>query len=193
VTQVAGASLQLTFQNPTSTLQSLTASSTEGTKYDKEVIAAADTAATASIDGSSLRLPSYLLRLAGRNDFSVNLSNVLDEAAELGDSGDSYVEGNDAHEHDVALNVSLLDRMSLLEETNAVEDTDDNCDVLARGGVLSVAAAVEIHVNIKDMPTDWEPLSQKTEQGEPKFAAVENPGGWSQYVFCPDFGTTAPR
>jgi hypothetical protein len=34
---------------------------------------------------------------------------------------------------------------------------------------------------------------QKTEQGEPKFAAVDNPGGWSQYLLCPDFGTTAPR
>jgi hypothetical protein len=78
------------------------------------------------------------LRLAGRNDLGVNLSNVLEEDAELGDGGESDVEGDDAHDHDVALNASLLDRMSLLEETNAVEDADDNCVVLARGGVCQL-------------------------------------------------------
>jgi hypothetical protein len=123
VRQVAAASLQLAFQNSFSMLQSSAASSTEGTEYDEEAIAAAGTAATAAIDDSSLWLPSYLLRLAGRNDLGVNLSNVLEEAAELGNGGDRDVEGDDAHQHDVALNVSLLDRMCLLEETNAVEDT----------------------------------------------------------------------
>jgi hypothetical protein len=132
VTQVAGASLRLTFQTPMSMLPSSTASSTEGTEYYKEAIAAAGTAAAATIDGYSLRLPSYLLRLAGRNDLGVNLSNVLEEA-DSGNGGDSNVEDSDAHEHDVALNAFLIDRMSLLEETNAVEDADDNCVVLASG------------------------------------------------------------
>jgi hypothetical protein len=67
------------------------------------------------------------LRLAGRNDLGVNISNVLKEAAELGNGGDSDVEGDNAHEHDVVLNASLVDRVSLLEETDAVEDTENNC------------------------------------------------------------------
>jgi hypothetical protein len=32
-----------------------------------------------------------------------------------------------------------------------------------------------------------------TEQGEPDFAEVDSPGGWSQYIFRPEFGTTAPK
>jgi hypothetical protein len=43
------------------------------------------------------------------------------------------------------------------------------------------------------MPTDYEPPSQKTEQGKPDFAAVDNPRGCTQYVFRPEFGTTAPN
>jgi hypothetical protein len=106
-------------------------------EYNEEAITAVGTTGIATINDSSLQLPSYLLRLAGRNDLGVNLSNVLEEAAELGDGGDSDVGGDDTHDHDVALNASLLDRMFLLEETDAVEDTDDNCVILASGsGVL---------------------------------------------------------
>jgi hypothetical protein len=106
LTQVAGTSLCLAFQTP-STIHS-SATSVLTTEYDEEDIAAAGTAVTAMIDDSSLQLlPSYLLRLAGRNGLDVNLSNVLEEAAELGDDGDSNVEGDDAHEHDVVLNASL--------------------------------------------------------------------------------------
>jgi hypothetical protein len=45
---------------------------------------------------------------------------VFEEAAELGDGGDSDGEGNDAHDHDVALTASLFDWMSLFEETVVV-------------------------------------------------------------------------
>jgi hypothetical protein len=69
--------------------------------------------------------------MVGRNDLGINLSDVFEDAAELGrDGGDSDVEGNGAHDHDVALSASILRRMSLLEETGTVEDTDDNCVVL---------------------------------------------------------------
>jgi hypothetical protein len=130
--------------------------------------------------------------MAGRNDLlGVNLSNVLEDAAELGDGGDSDVEGDDAHEHDVALSASHLERISLLEETDAVEDTDDNCVVLARGGTS--VGVLEPFVNIPDTPTDWVPPRQRTEKGEPNFVDIDNPGGWSQFVVRPEFGTTAPK
>jgi hypothetical protein len=57
VTQVAGTSLRLAFQTP-STLHSTTTSVLM--EYDEEAIAAA------TIDDSSLQLPSYILRLAGK-------------------------------------------------------------------------------------------------------------------------------
>jgi hypothetical protein len=53
--------------------------------------------------------------------------------------------------------------------------------------------AVTLQVNIPDTPTDWVPPKQKTEQGEPNFVDVDNPGEWSQFVFHPEFGTTAPK
>jgi hypothetical protein len=78
---------------------------------------------------------------------------------------------------------------------DAVEGSDVNCVVLARGAVLSAPAAapVTIHINIPDTPTDWMPPVQKTEKGEPTFAEVDNPGGGWQYIFRPEFGTTAPK
>jgi hypothetical protein len=135
----------------------------------------------------------YLVRLAGQNDHGVNLTNVFEEAAELGNGGDSDAEGDDARDHNVALIASLFDRMSLLEETGAVEDDIDNSVVLASAARLSTAPSREIHVNIPDTPTDWQPPAQKVDKGEPAFAEVDNPGGWSQFVFRPEFGTTAPK
>jgi hypothetical protein len=77
----------------------LASSTKEGTaEYDEETIAAATSAAAAAIDNSSLRLPSYLLRMAGQNDISSNLNNVFEEAAEFGDGGNSDIEGDDARE-----------------------------------------------------------------------------------------------
>jgi hypothetical protein len=93
----------------------------------------------------------------------------------------------------VAFTASLFDQMSLLEETAAVEDDIDNSVVLASAGRLSTVPSREIHVNIPDTPTDWQPPAQKVDKGEPVFAEVHNPGGWSQFVFRPEFGTTAPK
>jgi hypothetical protein len=197
VAEVAAESLRLAFHTPsgsTRTLQSSPASSTTETEaFDGETIAAASIAAASAVEDSSLRLPSYLTRLAGRQDHGVNLTNVFEEAAEVGDGGDSDAEGDDARDHDVALTASLFDRMSLLEETAAVEDAIDNSVVLASAGRLSTAPSREIHVNIPDTPTDWQPPTQKVDKGEPAFVEVDNPGGWSQFVFRPEFGTTAPK
>jgi hypothetical protein len=195
VAVVVGASLRPAFQTPSALYSPSAASSiTEVTtrEYREDAPPAARAAAADAIEDTQ-QLPSYLLRLASRNDLlGVNLSNVLEEAAELGDGGDSDQEGDDARDHDVAFLASNLERMSLLEESAAVEDTADNCVVLAGGGVLS-AAAVNPIIHIPDTPTDWEPPSQKIEQGEPNFAEVDNPGDWSRFVFRPEFGATAPK
>jgi hypothetical protein len=161
VAEVAVESLRLAFHTPSGSRRthqsSLTSSTTETKAFDGETIAAASIAAASAIDDSSLRLPSYLLRLGGRNDHGVNLTNVFEEAAELGDGGDGDIEGNDARDHDVALTASLLNQISLLEETAAVEDDIDNSVVLASAGRLSTAPSREICVNIPNTPTDWQP------------------------------------
>jgi hypothetical protein len=126
VTQVALASLTLAFQTP-STLHSAAsartslASSRTPDTHDQVAIVAA-------IDESSTRLPRYLTSLAGRNDVGVNLSSVLEEEAERGDGGDSDVEGEDAREHDGAMNDSLVDK----DVNSSIEETNASCSSCAR-------------------------------------------------------------
>jgi hypothetical protein len=93
-------------------------------------------AAASGVDDSSLQLPSYLLRLVGQNDYVVKLTNVFYAAAELSHGGDSDAEGDNTCGHDVALTASLLERISLLKEKDAVEDVIDNSVVLACAGML---------------------------------------------------------
>lgn len=200
VSQVAGTSLTLAFQTPstrrhpsTINLDSASAASTRRT-YDDGISAISTTGIEApeSVieDSTSNGLPRYLLSLAGRNDVGLNLASVLEEEAERGDGGDSDVEGDDAREHDGAMNDSLLDIdvNSSIEENNAVVDGEEDCVLLSNED-----APAPIVMNIPDTPPEWLPPTQKTEQGEPTFAEVDNPGNWSQYIFRPEFGTTAPK
>jgi hypothetical protein len=78
--------------------------------------------------------------------------------------------------HAVALTASLFNWMSLFEEMAAVEYAVDNSVVLASFGRLSTAPSQEIHVNIPDTPTYWQPPTQKVDKGEPAFVGVHNPG-----------------
>jgi hypothetical protein len=103
--------------------------------------------------------------LAGQNGHGVNLDNVLEEVAELGNGGDSNAEGDDAYDHYVALTASLFDWMSLLEATVVVEDAIANFVVLASAGRLSTVPSKEIHVNVPDTPTDWQPPSKNVHKG----------------------------
>jgi hypothetical protein len=163
---------------------------------------------TVAIDDSSTWPPSCLLSLPKRRDEATNLRKVLEEAAEEegdgGDSdvegdddgGDSDVEGDDARDHDGAKSDSLQDKDvdSSIEDTDAVEEADENCVILARGAALSAAAPALAVIHVPETPTaDWTPPVGETEKGEPVFAEVENPGGWSQCMFWPKFGATAPR
>jgi hypothetical protein len=193
VAQVAGTSLNLAFQTP-STHHGDSASAVSSRRTFDDGISAMSVGAdppASVVDDSSTQLPRYLLSLAGRNDVGINLGAVLEEEAERGDGGDSDVEGDDTLEHDGAMNDSLLDKdvNSSIEENNAVEDGDENCVILAPEDAVSAP----IVMNIPDTPPEWVPPTQKTEQGEPAFAEVDNPGGWSQYIFRPEFGTTAPK
>ena len=62
------------------------------------------------IEDTSNRLRRYLLSMAGRNAVALKLASVLEEEAEQGNGGDSDVEGDDAREHNGAMNDFFLDR-----------------------------------------------------------------------------------
>ena len=44
-------------------------------------------------------------------------------------------------------------------------------------------------ISVPTEPSNWVPPAQKLEKGEPAFASVDNPGGWSQYTVRPKFET----
>ena len=54
--------------------------------------------------------------------------------------------------------------------------------------VISQGEAEAINnVKILGSPGDWIPLPAKTEKGEPQFELIDNPSGWSNFKFWPEF------
>ena len=53
-----------------------------------------------AIEDSSIRLPCYLLSLAGQNNVGLNLASVLEKETEQGNGGDTDIEGNGAWGHE---------------------------------------------------------------------------------------------
>jgi hypothetical protein len=133
-------------------------------EHDEASIAAGPAAAATTIDDSSMQPPDVcLLNLAGRNDTGMNLSSVLEEAKTQCDGGDSNVEGNDAQDHDGAMNDCLVlfwTRMQIVQlkrMMQPVEEADENCAILTRGVALSAAPAPEAVIHVPDALTGWMP------------------------------------
>ena len=42
-------------------------------------------------------------------------------------------------------------------------------------------------IKIPGAPDNWSHPAEKTEQGEPSFENVDNPGGWSSFIFRADY------
>jgi hypothetical protein len=45
-------------------------------------------------------------------------------------------------------------------------------------------------ITLPGAPDSWKAATTKTAKGEPAFPQVDNPGGWSEFTFCPTFATT---
>ena len=114
----------------------------------------------------------------------MSLNDVEEETNEVGDGGDSDVEGDDLAEHDEAMTAALADRLATKADDNGndiFEDGDNNSILLKKG--------FDPEINIPSIPDNWVPVAQKVDKGEPTFDDVDNPGKWCNFTFRPEFGT----
>jgi hypothetical protein len=128
-------------------------------------------------------LPGYLLRTIGRLEL-LSLDDVEEETNEVGDGGDSDVEGDDLAEHDEAMTAAISERLATIVDEDGndiVDDGDSNYIELRKG------SHPELH--IPGIPLSWVPAVQKVEKGEPDFDALDNPGRWCNFTFRPEFAS----
>ena len=127
-------------------------------------------------------LPNYMLQIGHRAD-RINLDDVTEEAGETGAGGDSDDEDDGFLECDEAMRDAIDE-----EAGNAQEDEDAVADDDRHSLVLKQGYAPEI--NIPSTPDDWVAAAPKTTKGEPaSFIDVDNPGGWCNFSFRPEFDT----
>jgi hypothetical protein len=127
-------------------------------------------------------LPCYLLRTIARIEL-LSLDDVEEETNEVGDGGDSDVEGDDLTEHDEAMKTVILERLATEADDDGndiVDDGDSNCILLKKGS--------HPEIKIPGIPDNWVPPHQKVEKGEPNFDEIDNPGKWCNFTFRPEFG-----
>ena len=129
------------------------------------------------------RLPAYLLRSIARLEL-LSLSDVEEETNEVGDGGDSDVEGDDLAEHDEAMTTAIAERLATAadDDGNEIIDDGDRSSILLKKGFHP-------DINIPSVPENWVPATQKVEKGEPNFDEIDNPGKWCNFTFRPEFGS----
>ncbi len=114
-------------------------------------------------DKAADSLPDYLLRSIARLEL-LSLSDVEEETNEVGDGGDSDVEGDDLEEHDEAMTTAIAERLATAADDDGneiIDDGDRNSFLLKKGS--------HPDLNIPSIPENWVPATQKVEKGEPTF------------------------
>ena len=132
-------------------------------------------------------LPLYLVRNVGKARETINMDEVLEEFNEEG-FGDSDNEADDLLDHDDAMTAALEERREIaaVEEEETVEFTDRNAILLQKG-------ATGPPLKLPGAPTNWLAPSRKVAKGEPLFLEVDNPGGWDEFTFRPEFATKGEK
>jgi hypothetical protein len=132
-------------------------------------------------------LPLYLVRTVGRARETINMDEVLKEMQEEG-FGDSDNEADDMLDHDDAMVAALEERRDLaaVEEEETVEFSDRNAILLQKGATVPA-------LKLPGPPTNWSAPSRKVERGEPSFLDVDNPGGWDEFTYRPEFAAKGEK
>ena len=153
----------------------------------QESIAATSTTSVDEGDVGIEGLPRYLT-LHDDTEEVIHEQDVDEEQAEEGDGGDSDAEAEDADFHANAMHEVVKDRTEGLvgteDDTVLVEDNDSTAVLLQCG---SNVESTDVH--IPGTPADWVAPAPKVDKGEPLFNQVNNPGHWSDFTFCPSFGS----
>jgi hypothetical protein len=132
-------------------------------------------------------LPLYLVRTVGRARETINMAEVLEDMNEEG-FGDSDNEADDMLDHDDAMVEALEERRQLagVEEEETVEFNDRTAILLQKG-------ATGPELKLPGPPTNWLAPTRKVARGEPLFIDVDNPGGWDEFTFRPEFATKGEK
>jgi hypothetical protein len=141
----------------------------------------------AEVHSSEEELPLYLVRTVGRAPETINLDEVLEDFQEEG-FGDSDIEADDVLDHDDAMVEALEERRQQagVEEEETVEFSDRNAILLQKGVTGPV-------LKLPGPPTNWLAPMRKVEKGEPLFLEVDNPGGWDEYTYRPEFSSKGDK
>ena len=134
-------------------------------------------------------MPRYCVTTTKKSSlstFSVDMKNVLAEIEELGDGGDSDVEGELAEELDDAVKDSMMENRVHMDDKEVIEFSDRN--VMNLSPSESEKWKDDLQKYVPSYPDDWVPDEKRIEQGEPAmFNDVDNPGNWSEFIFRPEF------
>ena len=124
----------------------------------------------------------------GLESFTVDMKNVLSEMEEVGDGGDSDVEGDLAEELDDAVQESINENRAHIDDKEAIEFSDRN--VIKLSPSESDKWRKDLEKYIPSHPDNWQRDPPKIEQGKPEFDLIDNPGKWSDFIFRPEFETS---
>ena len=127
-----------------------------------------------------------------------------DRMNDIGDGGDSDVEGDEYEIHKRGVSEICSEREDdaiEVDELDARGEFKDIVDLTGTGGMnvigkISVASEEdrELQGKYKDVkiyraPDDWTNPPAKPERGEPNFDDVDNPGAWPPFIFSPTFAS----
>jgi hypothetical protein len=105
-------------------------------------------------------LPSYLLQITTRDE-SINLEDVIEEAKEKGEGGDSDDEADDFLDHDAVMVEAIVERKEGTEDEEGIDDSDQHSVVLLK------ALGPVIDIKVPGTPDDWVPAERKEDKGQP--------------------------
>jgi hypothetical protein len=131
----------------------------------------------------------YLQRLLNREE-NLNMADVVEEENETGD-GDSTGSADDVNPIDDAMSEAQADRLQVLIKLE--DDGEESAIMDAESKCLFVLTGLEPEIAVPKPPDDWVPDVPKTDRNEPLFAAVDNPGFWSQFTFRPKFAKKSAK
>ena len=114
----------------------------------------------------------------------------MEELQETGDDadGDSTCSAEEINLLDEASEESSKEWLEVLVQNE--DDTEISILDIEQNSFL--VQRIGKHISLPKPPDNWNQLV-KSNEGEPQFADVDNPGEWSQYTFQPKFHNKASK
>ena len=158
------------------------------TTFNSEAVAAAITAATASVLGliaNSLpsEFPAYLTHPVLTHLCTAGNIDPLDVAADHTEAGEGASADNasECKDFDAAFVEADMEKAAMKAETAVVDEGEVPFYDVKRNSPL---------ITLPGAPDSWKAATTKTAKDEPAFPQVDNPDGWSEFTFHPTFATT---